>query len=145
MNDTLHHPRFGGAVFSDQQERKHQPQPSCDEAWLSGLSAGKGWKSGSRLMAVRWGWGARWNPTGRGGISLPAFMSFPVSRVGLLPAVKPKGVTFIGEIKGHAIRGVSQQGSQPLFSNHRAGVEGLSLAKILQLVTDRTEYVNLTP
>lgn len=41
---------------------------------------------------------------GRGGISHPVLVSFPVSRLGLVPAVNPKEVTSTGEIKDHAIQ-----------------------------------------
>ena len=71
---------------------------------------------------------------GRGGISLPVSVSFPVSRLGLVPAVNPKEVTFPGEIKDHGIQGGESAGKPALVFISRAGMEGLSLAKILQLL-----------
>ena len=48
---------------------------------------------------VGWGYiGIPWE-----GEAFPSLsLCHPVSGVGLVPAVKPKEVTFIGEIKGHA-------------------------------------------
>lgn len=66
---------------------------------------------------------------GRGGISLPISMSFPISREGLAHAVKPKGVTLIAEIKGHAIRGGSQQGSRILCFKSHGGCGGAGLPR----------------
>lgn len=70
---------------------------------------------------------------GGGGISLPVSMSFPISREGLAHAVKPKGVTLIGEIKDNAIRGESA-GKPDLMFQITWWVWRGGLAKILQLL-----------
>lgn len=81
---------------------------------------------------------------GGGGISLPVSMSFPISREGLAHAVKPKGVTLIGEIKDHAIPGGVSREAGSYVSNYMVGVEGRACQDITA-VSDRTKYVNLTP
>ena len=112
-------------------KKNTQPQPSCDEAWLSGLRAGKDWKSVSHV--------------GRGGISLPVSVSFPVSRLGLVPAVNLKEVTFTGEIKDHAIQGGESAGKPALVFISQGRYGGAKSCQDIAAVTDRTEYVNLTP
>lgn len=72
MNDTLHHPRFGGAVFStSRKEKTSSPSPPVMRPGLV-VPVQERLKSGSRWMAV-WA-GDTLNPM-EGRHFLPVFVS----------------------------------------------------------------------